>query len=362
MSDSKTLLRSSIISIIIVVVGLFLLCVSRAPQINVDEQLVETETAGTDSEDMSDHEFLSLLESADDEISSEQQSDQNSGESNKTTSESILLGGTNQETSTEDDELADLFNLLNLGEDEIGQTGSDSYSDNTVSEQGTSTDSESDELERLLFDSGSSNTSSESTNQEEIVELNDEVQRLEDISRQKDVEITELNQTIQDYDQQIAQLENTNYAPGGGNEYASFENPAYDDTQDRGDESYSVSEYQSLYDTALNLFYNRQYRESINSFRRLMENFPRNSLSDNCQYWIGECEYALGKYSQAIVEFQKVFSYDATDKWDDAQLMMALANMRLGQNIQAKNDFSWFMALFESSEYYQKAQYYYDGL
>ncbi|MBN1155346.1 tetratricopeptide repeat protein [candidate division KSB1 bacterium] len=349
MSDSKTLLKSSIISIIIVVIGFFMLCVSNAPRVNLDEQLVDTGAGDSSTEEMTDDEFMNLLESADNEISKDDSKEQK-------TSESILLGEGDQTTTSEDQDLADLFSLLNLSEDDIAETGSDSYAD-------VSSSSGEDELQKLLFETDDGGSSTEMMGQVTITELNTEVKRLEQIAETKDNEILSLNQAIREYDQQIAQLEDTGYYPGGGSNYATYTNPeAGETTIELNDEFDNVSGFQGRYDTALNYFNNRQYSQSINAFKRLLEQYPNNKLSDNCQYWIGECEFARGRYAQAIVEFQKVYSYDATDKWDDAQIMMALANMKMGQNTLAKRELSWFFAFHENSEYYSKARYYYNGL
>jgi len=341
MSDSKTLLKSSIISILVVVIGLFLLCVSRAPRINLDEELVDASSTDSSSEEMTDDEFLNLLEEADTDT--------------QKTSESILLS--DQQTSSEDEDLNELFNLLNLSEEEIAGTGSDSYAATTTEE---TEDSGEDELEKLLF-AEKETSSSETVSSETITQLSNEVQRLEQVAMEKDNQILSLNRSILDYDQQIAQLESTGYYPGGGSNYSSSSSPeagGYDTTDGYDD----ATGFRGRYNTALNYFNNRQYSQSINAFKRLLEQFPHHELSDNCQYWIGEGEYARGRYAQAIVEFQKVYSYDATDKWDDAQLMMALANMKMGQNTLAKRELSWFFVYHESSEYFQKARYYYNGL
>jgi TolA-binding protein len=81
-------------------------------------------------------------------------------------------------------------------------------------------------------------------------------------------------------------------------------------------------------------------------------------MADNCQYWIGECYYGLRQYQKAIIEFQKVFAYSATDKHDDAQLMIGLSYFRLGQRDQAQSEFQTFLNNFADSEYSSIARRY----
>jgi len=84
------------------------------------------------------------------------------------------------------------------------------------------------------------------------------------------------------------------------------------------------SAVKSGYEKARELFESYQYRDAINAFTRLLEQNPDDVLADNCQYWIGESYFGLKEYQQAIMEFQKVFAYSMTDKYDDAQLMIGL--------------------------------------
>ena len=90
MKNTRTLISSSIVSIIVVALGLFLLCMGGSPRVNLeDEPLIEGGGVEFDSVGVSDDEFLSLLNDASDEIS--------------------LTEDTPQETSSDDDIFAELF-------------------------------------------------------------------------------------------------------------------------------------------------------------------------------------------------------------------------------------------------------------
>ena len=119
------------------------------------------------------------------------------------------------------------------------------------------------------------------------------------------------------------------------------------------------SQLKSGYTEARNLFESYQYRQAIEAFNRLLEQRPEDVLADNCQYWIGECYFGLKEYQQAIMEFQKVFAYAQTDKYDDAQLMIGLAYVRSGQRDKAQKEFETFLNNYATSEYAGVARKYY---
>jgi len=116
--------------------------------------------------------------------------------------------------------------------------------------------------------------------------------------------------------------------------------------------------FEEEYEETLSLFNRRQYARAAERFEALLGSNPLHPLADNCQYWIGECNFALKKYPQAIVEFQKVFSYAATEKGDDAQLMVALAFLRMGDARTARREFQRLLTYYGHSEYTKKAQRY----
>jgi len=119
------------------------------------------------------------------------------------------------------------------------------------------------------------------------------------------------------------------------------------------------SAVKSSYEKARELFETYQYRDAINAFTRLLEQSPDDVLADNCQYWIGESYFGLKEYQQAVMEFQKVFAYSMTDKYDDAQLMIGMAYVRSGQKDKAQREFETFLNTYATSEYAGVAKRYY---
>jgi len=108
--------------------------------------------------------------------------------------------------------------------------------------------------------------------------------------------------------------------------------------------------FQDRYRQALDQYYARNYREAIQSFQNLLNENMTHSLSDNCQYWIGECYWGLGDYQQAAVAFQKVFTFSRSNKDPDAQLKLGLCFLRMGDKVRAKQEFQKLIDNYPASD------------
>ena len=168
----------------------------------------------------------------------------------------------------------------------------------------------------------------------------DEIERLENQVAEKDREMEEYKKQLAEKDAQIQSKSQT---------LAQMRT------------SYSVptgASFKSQYDNGLRLYNSRRYNEAIAVFDQLLATRESNSLIDNCQYWKGECYYGLGNYGQAILEFQKVFQFPNSNKFDDAQLKLGLCYMRLNNLEQARKEFDKLLREYPTSEYANKAQSY----
>lgn len=63
---------------------------------------------------------------------------------------------------------------------------------------------------------------------------------------------------------------------------------------------------QQIYQTAYQDYVNKNYELAILGFREFLGRNAASPLADNAQYWIGESYYSLGKYNDAMVEFNRV--------------------------------------------------------
>ena len=87
-----------------------------------------------------------------------------------------------------------------------------------------------------------------------------------------------------------------------------------------------------LYDTAHADFLKGNYQLAIEGFKQYCELYPNSELTDNAQYWIGECYYSQQKFAQAVEEFDKVINnYPRGDKVVGAHLKKAFAYFELNQ-------------------------------
>ncbi|MFO0705420.1 MAG: tol-pal system protein YbgF [Nitrospira sp.] len=64
-----------------------------------------------------------------------------------------------------------------------------------------------------------------------------------------------------------------------------------------------------LYDRIMEEFKHRDYEAALAGFRFFIEVHGHSSLAANAQYWIGECQYRMGRYKDALTSFYNVVSY-----------------------------------------------------
>jgi len=108
--------------------------------------------------------------------------------------------------------------------------------------------------------------------------------------------------------------------------------------------------FQERYREALAKSSAREFRIAIQMFETLLSENMYHSLSDNCQYWIGECYDALGDYQQAAVAFEKVFTFKNSNKDPDAQLKLGICYLRLKDNNRARLELQKFIDNYPASK------------
>ena len=118
------------------------------------------------------------------------------------------------------------------------------------------------------------------------------------------------------------------------------------------------TEYRTLYNEALNLYFDRDYKSSIGKFRELLTRSRKHPLADNCQYWLGENYYSQENYSQAIAEFQKVAPLGDGNKADAALFKIGMSQLKMGQDASARETFTRLEKQFPDSDLLDKARQY----
>lgn len=78
------------------------------------------------------------------------------------------------------------------------------------------------------------------------------------------------------------------------------------------------------------------YPLAAEGFRDFVRLYPETELSDNAQYWLGECLYAEGKYEESLAEFALVTTrYPRGEKVPAALLKMGFSLAELGRAEEA---------------------------
>jgi tol-pal system protein YbgF len=96
----------------------------------------------------------------------------------------------------------------------------------------------------------------------------------------------------------------------------------------------SAEEY---YDSALQLFRTGQYDAAREEFESYLQKYPKSNLTDNAQFWLGECYYAEKRYGEAIAAYEKMIKeYPESDKVSSAMLKQGMAFLELGDSTAGK--------------------------
>lgn len=90
-----------------------------------------------------------------------------------------------------------------------------------------------------------------------------------------------------------------------------------------------------LYRSAYQDYMRGNYQLAIQGFTEYIKRYPKTDLTDNAQYWIGECYDALGQEDEALKAFSAVLDrYPTSDKGAAAQLKKGLVYLKKGDQGQ----------------------------
>ena len=86
-----------------------------------------------------------------------------------------------------------------------------------------------------------------------------------------------------------------------------------------------------LYQEALDLYKEKKYKDAKKTFQKYIDTNPAGSMVPNAHFWMGECEYSMGRYEEAILEYQTVISkFPNSNKLPDSLLKQGLSFAKLG--------------------------------
>lgn len=92
-----------------------------------------------------------------------------------------------------------------------------------------------------------------------------------------------------------------------------------------------------LYDRVMTEFKHREYEAALAGFRLFMELHSQSALAANAQYWIGECQYRMGRYKDALNSFYNVvMNYPLSPKQAASTLKLGQTYAKLGDHDNAR--------------------------
>jgi tol-pal system protein YbgF len=109
-----------------------------------------------------------------------------------------------------------------------------------------------------------------------------------------------------------------------------------------------------LYDAAYLDLTKGEYDLAITGFSNYLKYFPETELSDDAQYWLGECYYAKKNYTKAAIGFHEVLeNYSTGDKVPSALYKLGLSLLELKSVGQANK---YFQELVDKYPHTQEAK------
>jgi tol-pal system protein YbgF len=107
-----------------------------------------------------------------------------------------------------------------------------------------------------------------------------------------------------------------------------------------------------LYDRVMEEFKHRDYEAALAGFRLFLELHGQTSLAANAQYWLGECQYRMGRYKEALKAFYHVVSYCPLSP------KLAASTLKIGQTYGKLKDHEKARMMFERvvDEYPESAE------
>jgi tol-pal system protein YbgF len=92
-----------------------------------------------------------------------------------------------------------------------------------------------------------------------------------------------------------------------------------------------------LYDRIMDEFRHRDYEAALAGFRFFLEIHGQSILAGNAQYWMGECQYRMGRYKEALTAFYNVVSYyPLSQKLGASTLKIGQIYTKLGDREKAR--------------------------
>jgi len=96
-----------------------------------------------------------------------------------------------------------------------------------------------------------------------------------------------------------------------------------------------------LYDRVMEEYKHGDYEAALAGFRLFIELHHQSPLAANAQYWIGDCQYRLGRYKEALDSFYNVRAYNPTSS------KLAASAFKIGQTYSMLGDYHRARLMFD---------------
>jgi tol-pal system protein YbgF len=119
----------------------------------------------------------------------------------------------------------------------------------------------------------------------------------------------------------------------------------------------TLAQAKEIYDNAYLDLSRGNYSLALLGFRDYLTKSPESELSDNAQYWIGECYYTQKDFMRAIEEFERVdHNYPLGDKVPAALLKIGYSQLQLENRDAAKETLRDLINRYPTTEEAEQAR------
>lgn len=352
-------LGTSLLTIFVIALGLFLVCGVNPPAPMIDDD----STSFAESDSTGGEDLAGVLDEG--------------TETPAENSEGNLLEEDTDLASSNDDDTNDILNLLDSEDsgssedddlfsfEDDGSGDNSSYAKSSVSDL---SESASGSEEGSQYEGAMTNNS--------YKEMEKEANRLSDVLDKKTSEADSLKEILTKQDDEIAARElnrsmNQKFTPPApvttpppklamntGSSTPSRRSSSSSSSEGAPSSSSRGGSFKSKFNSAIADFNSGKYNEATQGFEGLLFTEPANTLASDCQYWLGECFMAMKDYSRAVVEYEKVFTFDEGKKGEEAQFKIGVSFLEAGNPKLAKYEFNNLLNFYADSELGRRARSY----
>ncbi len=187
-------------------------------------------------------------------------------------------------------------------------------------------------LEREIANTRESIQATRASSDTRLSELNQRMDMLQGKLEESGMRFTALTQKMEAVKQKVTAADSARVAQGGRRDSTAMD---------------PEEAYQAAYSDLAS----GRYGLAREAFTIYLRRYPDTEVSDNAQYWIGECAYALGDFQGAIEAFKKVAqNYPRGDKVPAALLKTGIAYSRLKELDSARKYYALVVQKYPKSD------------